>query len=136
MQTIPPRPVFQRRRTRARRLVSLALIACAGAVSGPSPGDSGVLFARDAAVPHSVREFAWRVIETRCNYQGYERGQRTFWAYHTRVTKLETGVAYSIEILSERGWDKSEPPATIQLAILYDGRLHLTGLTSTFVSCR
>jgi hypothetical protein len=98
--------------------------------------DSRIVFARDSAVPRGVQEFAWRVIETRCNYQGYERGQRTFWAYHTRVTKLETGVAYSIEILSERGWDKSEPPATIQLAILYDGRLHLTGLTSTFVSCR
>ena len=83
-----------------------------------------------------VQEFAWRVIETRCSYQGYERGQRTFWAYNTQATKLDTGLAYSIDILSERGWEKSEPPATIQMTILDDGRLHVIGLSSTFVGCR
>jgi len=98
--------------------------------------DSPIMFARDSAVPRSVQEFAWRVIETRCNYQGYERGQRTFWAYHTQAQKLDTGLAYSIEILSERSWKKSEPPATIQMTILDDGRLHVIGLSSTFVGCR
>ena len=98
--------------------------------------DSPIMFARDSAVPRPVQEFAWRVIETRCNYQGYERGQRTFWAYHTQAQKLDTGLAYSIEILSERSWKKSEPPATIQMTILDDGRLHVIGLSSTFVGCR
>lgn len=98
--------------------------------------DSPIMFARDSAVPRPVQEFAWRVIETRCDYQGYERGQRTFWAYHTQAQKLDTGLAYSIEILSERSWKKSEPPATIQMTILDDGRLHVIGLSSTFVGCR
>src|SRR5262245_29907767 len=113
-----------------------------GVAVSPSAGlaaavtDLPIMFARDSAVPRSVQEFAWRLIETRCNYQGYERGQRTFWAYHTQATKLDTGLAYSIEVLSERSWEKSEPPATIRMTILDDGRLHAVGLSSTFVSCR
>jgi hypothetical protein len=98
--------------------------------------DSRIMFARDSAIPRPVQEFAWRVIETRCDYQGYERGQRTFWAYHTQAQKLDAGLAYSIEILSERSWKKSEPPAIIQMTILDDGRLHVIGLSSTFVGCR
>jgi hypothetical protein len=98
--------------------------------------DSRIMFARDSAIPRPVQEFAWRVIETRCDYQGYERGQRTFWAYHTQAQKLDAGLAYSIEILSERSWKKSEPSAIIQMTILDDGRLHVIGLSSTFVGCR
>ena len=52
------------------------------------------------------------------------------------VPHLVAGLAYSIEILSERSWKKSEPPATIQMTILDDGRLHVIGLSSTFVGCR
>jgi hypothetical protein len=124
------------------RSVATALVLALTIAGEPSVGfaavttDSPIMFARDSAVPRPVQEFAWRVIETRCNYQGYERGQRTFWAYHTQAQKLDTGLAYSIEILSERSWKKSEPPATIQMTILDDGRLHVIGLSSTFVSCR
>jgi hypothetical protein len=124
------------------RSVATALVLALTIAGEPSVGfaavttDSPIMFARDSAVPRSVQEFAWRVIETRCNYQGYERGQRTFWAYHTQAQKLDTGLAYSIEILSERSWKKSEPPATIQMTILDDGRLHVIGLSSTFVGCR
>ena len=113
-----------------------------GVTASPSAGlaaatpDSRIMFARDSAVPRPVQEFAWRVVETRCNYQGYERGQRTFWAYHTQATKHDTGMAYLIEILAERSWERSEPPATIQMTILDDGRLQLIGLSSTFVGCR
>jgi hypothetical protein len=128
-------------RSVARALV--LAVAVAMTVAGePSVGfaavttDSPIMFARDSAVPRPVQEFAWRVIETRCDYQGYERGQRTFWAYRTQAQKLDTGLAYSIEILSERSWKKSEPPATIQMTILDDGRLHVIGLSSTFVGCR
>jgi hypothetical protein len=124
------------------RSVATALVLALTIAGEPSVGfaavttDSPIMFARDSAVPRPVQEFAWRVIETRCDYQGYERGQRTFWAYHTQAQKLDTGLAYSIEILSERSWKKSEPPATIQMTILDDGRLHVIGLSSTFVGCR
>jgi hypothetical protein len=124
------------------RSVATALVLALTIAGEPSVGfaavttDSPIMFARDSAVPRPVQEFAWRVIETRCNYQGYERRQRTFWAYHTQAQKLDTGLAYSIEILSERSWKKSEPPATIQMTILDDGRLHVIGLSSTFVGCR
>jgi hypothetical protein len=124
------------------RSVATALVLALTIAGEPSVGfaavttDLPIMFARDSAVPRPVQEFAWRVIETRCNYQGYERGQRTFWAYHTQAQKLDTGLAYSIEILSERSWKKSEPPATIQMTILDDGRLHVIGLSSTFVGCR
>jgi hypothetical protein len=124
------------------RSVATALVLALTIAGEPSVGfaavttDSPIMFARDSAVPRPVQEFAWRVIETRCDYQGYERGQRTFWAYHTQAQKLDSGLAYSIEILSERSWKKSEPPATIQMTILDDGRLHVIGLSSTFVGCR
>jgi hypothetical protein len=122
--------------------LALLLMIVMGVAASPSAElaavtpDSRIMFARDSAVPRPVQEFAWRIIETRCNYQGYERGQRTFWAYHTQATRLDTGLAYSIDILSERSWKKSEPPATIQMTILDDGRLRVVGLSSTFVGCR
>jgi hypothetical protein len=67
--------------SRARQVRSLLPALCALAGFSAAPIDSGILFPGDAAVPRSVREFAWRVIETSCNYQSYERMQRSFWAY-------------------------------------------------------
>ena len=84
------------------RSVATALVLALTIAGEPSVGfaavttDSPIMFARDSAVPRPVQEFAWRVIETRCNYQGYERGQRTFWAYHTQAQKLDAGLALSL----------------------------------------
>jgi hypothetical protein len=100
-----------------------------------TPVDSRILFTVNAAVPRSVQEFAWRVIETRCSYQAYEREQRSFWAYETRVMRLGAGVVYSINILSELTWKKSEPPAFIEMTVVDDGRMRLTALKSSFVAC-
>ena len=82
-----------------------------------------------------MQEFAWRVIETHCNYQSYEREQRSFWAYDARTSRVGGGVAYSIGVLSELPWKKTEPPATIQMTIVDDGSLRLTALQSTFGVC-
>jgi hypothetical protein len=87
-------------------------------------------------VPRPVQEFAWRVIETRCDYSSYEREQRSFWAYDARVQGLGTGVAYSLAILSELPWRKAQPAALIEMTIVDDGRLRLTALKSSFVVCR
>jgi hypothetical protein len=100
-----------------------------------APVDSGILFARDTNVPRLVQQFAWWVIETRCNYQRYELGQRRFWAYDVEATKVDTGVAYSIKILSERSWNKTEPPATIEMTIEAGRDTRLTALRSSFVVC-
>jgi len=100
----------------------------------PVPGP-GILFARDLGVPRPVQEFAWRVVETRCSYQAYEREQRSFWAYDARSSRIDGGIAYSIDILSEIPWKKTAPPALIQMTIVDDGSLRLTALKSTFVVC-
>ena len=101
----------------------------------PAPGP-GILFARDLGVPRAVQEFAWRVIETRCSYQSYERERRSFWAYDARASRVDGGIAYSIEILSEIPWRKAGPPALIQMTIVDDdGSLRLAALQSTFVVC-
>jgi len=118
-----------------RRMVSLVPILCALTGFTAVPVDSKILFARDTTVPRPVQEFAWRVIETRCNYQRYEREQRSFSAYNEQARKVDGGVAYSISILSELPWEKSEPPAFIEMTIVDDGRLRLTALTSSFVGC-
>jgi hypothetical protein len=97
-------------------LFSLANLAVATQV------DSRILFTINSAVPRSVQEFAWRVIETRCNYQAYEREQRSFWAYDARVMKLGARVVYSISILSELTWKKSEPPAFIEMMVACGSR--------------
>jgi len=100
-----------------------------------APADSRILFAMNSAVPRSVQEFAWRVIETRCNYQAYEREQRTFWAHNTRAMRIGAGVVYSMNILSELTWKKSEPSAFIEMTVVDDGRMWLTALKSSFVVC-
>jgi hypothetical protein len=119
----------------ARQIVSLALMPCALAGFSAAPVDSRILFARDTNVPQPVQQFAWRVIETRCNYQRYELEQRRFWAYDAEATKVDAGVAYSIKILSELAWKKTEPPATIEMTIEADGDTRLTALRSWFVVC-
>jgi len=87
-----------------------------------TPSTSRILFAGDSPVPRAVQEFAWRVIETRCNYQSYEREQRSFWAFDAQARHVDQGVVYSINILSEVSWKKREPPA-------------ITALKSSFVVC-
>ena len=104
-------------------------------LAGFSPVPPGILFPRDSGVPRPVQAFAWRVIETHCNYQSYEREQRSFWAYDTRASRVDGGVAYSIGVLSELAWKKKEPPALIEMTIVDDGGLRLTALKSTFVVC-
>jgi hypothetical protein len=111
------------------------LILCALPALAAGPVDARLLFARDAAVPPPVRAFAWRVIETRCNYQAYEREQRLFWAYDAQARGTGTGVVYSLNILSELPWRKAEPPALIEMIIVDDGSLRLTALKSSFVTC-
>jgi hypothetical protein len=118
-----------------RRIVSLALMPCALAGFAAAPVDSRILFARDTNVPRPVQQFAWWVIETRCNYQRYELEQRRFWAYDAEATKVDAGVAYSIKILSERDWKKTEPPATIEMTIEAGKDTRLTALRSSFVVC-
>lgn len=116
-------------------MVSLVLALCALAGFTAAPADEGILFAADTAVPPAVRAFAWRVIETRCDYQPYERRQRSFWAYHAQATKVDAAVVYSIKILADLTWRKGEPPAVIEMTIAQDGGIRLTSLTSSFVTC-
>ena len=125
----------RRLRQAARRLVSLALIlgALAGFKSGAS--DAGILFASGTDVPRTVQEFAWRVIETRCNFSGFERERRLFWAYDARATRVDAAVVYSIRILSEVPWRKREPPVSIEMTVLDDGGMRLTALKSSFITC-
>jgi len=118
-----------------RRMVSLVTMPCALASFATAPIDSRILFPRNATVPRSVQGFAWRVIETRCNYQPYELAQRSFWAYDARARRVDAGVVYSIGILSELSWKKTEPPAVIEMTVVDDGRVRLTALKSTFVVC-
>jgi hypothetical protein len=109
-------------------LLGLASIAVAAS-------DSRILFPLHSGVPRSVQEFAWRVIETRCNYQAYEREQRSFSAYDTRAIRTGAGVAYAINIQSELTWQKSEPSVFIEMTVLDDGRLWLAALKSSFIVC-
>jgi len=121
-----------------RRMVSLVAMLCAVAGFAPAPAapiDSRILFPRNAPVPPAVQEFAWRVIETRCNYQSYERERRSFWAYDAQARRVDAGVVYSISILSELPWRKTEPPAVIEMTIVDDGQMRLTALKSSFVVC-
>jgi hypothetical protein len=120
---------------RVRRMVGLALMLSALTGFSAAPADAGILFAADTAVPQSVQEFAWRVIETRCNYLPYERGQRSFWAYDTRARGVGAWVVYSINVLSDLTWKKTEPPAVIEMTIVDDGRVRLSALKASFVVC-
>jgi len=76
----------------------------------------------------------WRVIETRCNYQAYEREQRSFWAYDARAMKLGAGVVYSINV-SELTWKKSEPTSFIEMTVVDDVTCGLTAPKSSFIVC-
>jgi hypothetical protein len=127
-----PHPVA---RGGARRVASLVLALCALAGFTAAPADEGILFAADTVVPPAVQAFAWRVIETRCNYQPDERRQRSFWAYGTRARRVDDAVVYSITILSELPRRKTEPPAVIEMTIAEDGGIRLTALRSAFVTC-
>jgi hypothetical protein len=118
-----------------RQMVSLVPTLCALAGFSTAPIDSRILFPGDAAVPRSVREFAWRVIETRCNYQPFERTERSFWAYDAKARSVGGSVVYSISILSELMWKKTDPPAVIEMTVVDDGRIRLTALNSSFVVC-
>ena len=118
-----------------RRMVSVVLMLCALAGFAAAPTDSRILFPRDAIVPPSVQEFAWHVIETHCDYQSYEREQRSFWASNVQVRRVGEGVVYSFSILSELPWKKTEPPAVIEMTVVDDGRMRLTALKSSFVVC-
>ena len=118
-----------------RRIAGLGSVVCALAGFATAPIASRILFARGTTVPPAVQEFAWNVIETRCAYQSYERDQRAFWAYDARAERVGAGVAYSIGVLSELAWRKTEPPAVIAMTILDDGGLRLTALTASYVDC-
>jgi len=117
------------------RLIGLVLMLCTLTGFTPVPYGSKILFAGSADVPRPVQELAWRVIETHCNYQRYELEQRSFWAYDTHATKIDGAVAYSIKIISELPWQKSEPPAFIEMTIVRHDGVRLTALKSTFVGC-
>jgi hypothetical protein len=116
-------------------MVSLVPLLCALTGFSAASIDSRILFAVATPVPRSVREFAWRVIETRCNYQPYELEQRSFWAYDAQARRVDAGVVYSINILSELTWEKTEPPAFIEMTVVDDGRVRLSALKSSFIVC-
>ena len=118
------------------RMVNLVPVLCVLVGFAAAGIDSRIGFAGNSPVPRVVREFAWRVIETHCNYQRSELEYRSFSAYKTQARRVDAGIVYSISILSEVTWRKREPPATIQMTIMDDGRLHLTALKSSFVVCQ
>ena len=119
-----------------RRMASPVAMLCAWAsFAVAAPADSRILFTINSAVPRSVQEFAWRVIETRCNYQPYGRELRSFWAYDARTKRVGSDVVYSISILSDLTWKKTGPPAVIEMTVVDDGRLRLMALKSSFVAC-
>jgi hypothetical protein len=118
-------------------MIGLVLLLCAVSGLSPTRPHSRILFPRDTPVPPSVQAFAWRTIETRCSYLRYELEQRSFWAYDTRATTDSADTVYSIKILSDLSWKKSEPPATIDMTVaLHDGHWRLATLTSSFVVCK
>jgi len=135
MDIIVPFSAARRAAEVAARLAVPALILCALAGFRAAPVESRILFVANTVVPRPVQDFAWRVIETRCNYQSQERWQRSFWAYDARARRVEGDTVYSIEILSDLPWKKTEPPAVIAMTIVDDGRLRLTALTSSFITC-
>ena len=117
------------------RLVSVVAVFWAVVGFAPAPVDSRIEFPGNTTVPRAVQQFAWRVIETRCNYQSYELGQRSFWAYSVGTSKSGTSAAYSIHIVSDLRWKKTDPPSTIDMTVVDDGGIRLTSLKSTFVVC-
>ena len=135
MSVICPYGETRRLRHSVQRMVSLTLILCA--LAGFKSGATGarILFASGTDVPRTVQEFAWRVIETRCNFFGSELDQRSFWAYDARARRVDAAVVYSIKILSDVTWRKREPPVFIEMTVLDDGGMRLTALKSSFITC-
>jgi hypothetical protein len=131
------------RRGRAARAVrdlvrgtaSLAVILPILSGFSLSPADAGIVFAGPGPVPRSVQEFAWHVIETHCQYQGYERRERSFWASDIRRSRTATGMGYAMTIVSDVSWKKTEPPAFIEMTVVDDDGPRLTALTSSFIRC-
>jgi hypothetical protein len=117
------------------RLVTLLAVFWVSVGFAHALVDSQIEFPGNTAVPRAVQEFAWRVIKTRCNYQSYERDQRSFWAYNVKTTRSGTGVAYSIRVVSDLRWKKTDSPSTIDMTVVDDGSIRLTSLKSTFVVC-
>ena len=117
------------------RSVSLVSALCALAGSTAIASDSKLMFAGGTAVPAVVQQFAWRVIEERCRYQWFERRQRAFWAYDAEARETNEGTVYSIKIVSEVTWKKTEPSSYIEMVIVADGQLRLTALRSSSIEC-
>src|SRR5215831_5818859 len=135
MDMTSPYTEMWRRAGAVGRTMCLALILCALAGFASVPTSSRILFAGNYDVPRSVQEFAWWVIETRCNYQAYEREQRSFWAFAAAARRVDGDLVYSIDVLSELTWRKAEPPAVIEMTVVDDGGIRLAALRSTFVVC-
>ena len=100
-----------------------------------TPAHAEIMFSRGSGVPRPVQDFAWRVIETHCDYESYERAQRSFWAYETRADNSGGHMVYSIKVLSDVAWRKREPPATIEMTLVDDGGVRLTALRTSFITC-
>jgi hypothetical protein len=127
---------MERQICRVRLIVALVSTLVTLSAFTVTPTMGGILFAAGSKVPPSVRAFAWHVIETRCDFQSHELQQRSFWAYDTRARTVDGAVVYSMSILSELSWKKSEPPVTLDIAVADDGgRLRLRGLTSSLIRC-
>jgi len=120
---------------RARWVLRSLPIVCALVGLSATPARADFMFARDSAVPSTVRDFAWRAIETRCDYQQHERTQRSFWVYRARLGRDGGATVYSIQIVSDVPWRKTAPSAFIEMTVVDDGRLRLAALTSTFITC-
>ena len=136
MNAILPCGAARRMGDAGRWVVSLALVLCA--LTGfrtAAPADARILFTIGTDVPPRVQAFAWRVIETRCNFHRYELEQRSFWAHDARAKRVDAAVIYSIKVLSEVPWRKWEPPAFIEMTVLDDGALRLAALKSSFITC-
>jgi hypothetical protein len=125
---------MRRRSLTVALMLTVPVLSTAAGFAGV-PADSRILFARTTDVPRPVQEFAWRVIETHCAYQSDERRQRSFWAYDAHTHRVDAGVVYSISIVSELTWKKTDPSAFIAMTIVDDGRLQLTSLRSSFIAC-
>src|SRR5262245_52359741 len=122
-------------RSAAVRLACLGLTLCALAGFASIPLDSRILFSRGTPVPRPVQAFAWTVITKHCAYQSYELSQRSFWASDARARAASGETIYSIRVLSEVGWMKTDPVDVIEMTIVDDGRLRLAALKSSFITC-
>lgn len=114
----------------------LTPVICALAGFTTAPAGGRILFTRDAGLPLPAQAFAWRVIETHCNFQRHELEQRSFWAHDVRASTRDGTVVYSIKILSDLAWKKANPPVTLEMVLAADGhRIRLTALRSSFIVC-